>query len=131
MERYRKMKKSLIIIVCIFAFSNASARWVFVSSGNAGLFYVEKSSFQRTGDIITAWVKTNYDERDELGNLSVKAQESINCKKRESITRYFIAYREHDNKGGATDSFKPKDSWSPIAPQTVWWDIYEYVCNSK
>ena len=115
-------------IVSINAYANSN--WVHITNSNTGdVFFIDKNSIQKSGDSTTYWRQTNFPKRDKYGHLSSKTQSTINCRTREIINRYIMVYDDINNKGKLTYSFDPKDSWEPIAPDTVNWTFLENVCK--
>ena len=127
------MKKFLLVIIVLMITFNsyAQSNWVFVTSSvNEDDFFVDRGSFQTQGDSVTFWQRINYKQRSKSGDLSVKAQKTINCRTREDITRFLILYDDVNNNGRITDSFKPSNSsWDPIPPDTALWTVYKFVCK--
>ena len=126
------MKKVFLFFVIILSAFNtyASSQWIFITDNTVGdLFFIDANSIQKSGDSYTVWQKTNFGKRDRWGNLSSKAQKTINCRTRENTFRYLQIYDDIDNNGQLTNSIKAKDDWYPIAPDSVDWIIYKYVCN--
>ena len=127
------MKKFLPVIIFFMITFNSYAQnnWVYVTSNfNEDDFFVDRVSFQILGDSVTFWQRVNYKQRQESGDLSVKAQKTINCRTREAITRYILTYDDINNNGRITGSFKPQNSaWEPIPPDTVIWTVYKFVCK--
>jgi hypothetical protein len=124
--------KFLLIIFSLIVNMNAYAdsNWVYISTSNTNdVFFIDKNSIQTNGDSKTYWQQTNYGKRDKFGDLSSKAQSTINCRTREIINRYLMTYDDIKNMGRMTSSFDTKDSWMPIPPDTVNWNLFEYVCK--
>ena len=109
-----------------------AANWVLVGISDSGNeFFVDKSSLQRDGDSVTYWVKTNRKERSAQQILSTKVQQTINCRRREKIDRFFIGYDDINNRGRLIHSFDTKSysEWEPISPESMLWDIMQFVCR--
>jgi hypothetical protein len=125
------MKKLIVLCGLIFSSSVfASASWIEIVRSEAGrIYFVDANSIQRSGDSATFWLKSNYPSRDKFGNYSSKVQDTINCRTREAITRWIMTYDDIENKGRLTHSFDPKESWSPIPPDSVQWSIYDIICR--
>lgn len=127
------MKKVLIALALVlvsFA-SKANSKWGFVViSSEKDIFFIDYNSIQKSGDSVTFWVRSNFNERTMNGNLSDKVQLTINCRRQERIGRYYIFYDDINNNGRITSSspaIEPK--WEPIAPDTINWSLYEVVCK--
>ena len=126
------MKTFLSVVMSVLVSVNAYANsnWIYLITSNSGnVFFIEKNSIQKSGDSITFWLRRNFEKRDEYGNLSSKSQITINCRTREIIRRYITMHDDINNMGKLTYNFDPKDSWDPIAPDTVNWSFLEYVCK--
>jgi hypothetical protein len=126
--------KNLLLIIIFFTIafdSHAQSNWVYVTSNSkSDDFFVDRSSFQTQGDSITFWQRMNYEQRNKFGDLSAKIQYTINCRTREQIMRFSMYYDDIDNNGRLTTSGKPSNpSWEPIAPDTVSWSLYKFVCK--
>jgi hypothetical protein len=126
------MKKSIILIL-LFVVLNASANsnWVSVSVGVSGHeSFIDKNSIQKSGDSVTFWLRRNNKARDEQGVLSWKVQQTINCRSRENIYRYYMNFDDLDNNGKTLMNSAPIDPrWIPIPPDSVMWALYEFVCK--
>ena len=125
------MRIFLILPMLLLTMSAAaSSKWQYVVESNKkDMYFIDSNSYQKSGDSITFWTLTNYNERNEFGDLSDKSQNTINCRTREIILRYMMNYDDRDNKGKMTSSFAVKDSWKPIAPDTVNWSLMRHVCK--
>jgi hypothetical protein len=126
------MKKFLLVIIFLMITFNsyAQSNWVYVTSSSIDDdVFVDRGSIQTQGDSITFWSRMNYKQRDEFGDLSSKVQFTINCRTREVIMRFSMFYDDIDNGGKLRKSNKTSDSWSPIAPDTVFWGLYKFVCK--
>lgn len=125
--------KIILTFISFFIFTNAFAKsnWQFVTSNDEQrMYFVDLSSMQRSGDSVTFWSRENFAERDEYGNLSLKVQVTFNCRTREQIARFYMAYDDLNNNGKLTYSFDaPNQKWRPIAPETVNWQILKVVCK--
>ena len=125
------MRKIILLFGFLFCSSVlAQSNWIYVGdSTNDHKIFIDRNSIQRSGDSVTYWEKVNYPVRDTLGNLSTKTQWTINCRTREEILRYIIAYDDLDNNGKVTTSGDPKESWRPISPDSVGEQSYLFVCK--
>ena len=126
------MKRILLSSVIILSSFNifANSQWVLIGvSESDSVFFIEAESIQKNGDSSTHWIRNNLPKRDKFGDLSTKYQETINCRTRERTFRYFISFDDTENNGKTTYSGNVKAEWEPIAPGSVNWAIYKYVCN--
>lgn len=128
------MKKIVFLFGILFCSSGfAQSNWVFVTRGetSGNTFFVDVNSIQRSGDSVTFWSITNYTVRTKRGDLSDKAQSTVNCRTRETILRWLITYDDQDNMGKMTSSFAANDSWRPIAPDSNADVTRLFVCKSR
>ncbi len=125
------MNKILALILLVASVnSHASSNWIYLTSNvHNDDFYIERNSVQKDGDSVTFWVRRNFAERAQNGDLSEKIQRTINCRRREVTLRFIHTYDDIDNAGKQTSNFKPNASWAPIAPDTVMWSIMRFVCK--
>ena len=115
-------------ILCINAYANTN--WIyFTTSSNDSVFFIEINSIQKSGDSMTYWYRRNFPKRNASGDLSSKVQSTINCRTREIINRYIMTYDDINNNGKLTHSFNPNELWEPIAPDTINWEFFKYVCK--
>lgn len=128
------MKKILaaLLLTAVPFISNANSRWVFVASADdeSESWYYDVNTVQKSGDSLTLWIRRNYQLRSPQGVLSLKVQDTINCRTRERINRYIMAYDEIDNNGKLIDSFHAIDpKWRPIPPETMSMELFKVVCK--
>ena len=126
------MKTFLFVVMSVILSVNAYANsnWVHVAtSQNGTVFFIDNNSMQKSGDSITYWESANYSQRDVYGTLSAKVQSTINCRTREKIMRYSMYYDDINNTGKLTSNGDVKDSWTPIAPDSVVWSQFVFVCK--
>ena len=126
------MKKLVAVIVSLFISVNAyaSANWVWIGTNfSKDDYFIDNKSMQKSGDSITFWQLQNYNTRQIHDVLSIKGQTTINCRIREKIIRFFIAYDDINGKGRTIDSGKVDRTWEPIAPDTADWHMMKFVCK--
>ena len=125
------MKKILIILsFWISVYANANSNWQFVAVNDDSTYLIDINSIQKSGDSVTFWNRENLKQRDKFGNFSYKCQDTINCRTRERISRYIMAYDDLDNNGKLTDSFIASNAkWNPIPPDSVNWELMKIVCG--
>ena len=125
------MKKIFLFSVIILSAFNiyAGTQWLLITDSTDGdLFFIDTNSIQKSGDSYTYWSKANFAKRED-GDLSSKTQRTINCRTRETISRYIINYDDIDNNGKITSSLTPKRGWIPIAPDSINSAFYDYLCK--
>ncbi len=133
------MKKILFIALMIPCFASAlkvegASDWVMVGKGSTGdVIFIDKQSIKRIEDSVTFWDRTNFSSRNQDGNLSFKTSITVNCRTKESILRYFMAYDDLDNRGILTESFAAPATatWEPIVPGSAYAKEMQFVCSKK
>ena len=126
------MKTFLFVVMSVIVSVNAYANsnWIYLVTSNSGtVTFIDKNSMQKSGDSITFWILDNFGQRAEYGDLSAKKQRTINCRTREKIMRYSMYYDDINNTGKLTSNGDVKDSWTPIAPDSVVWSQFVFVCK--
>jgi hypothetical protein len=112
----------------------SAATWLLAATGSSSgnTYYIDTESVQISGDSRTFWVKGNYTQRDRFGTLSSRNQYTINCARRELITRWLTTFDDSDNNGRVTfNSGTPTASWAPIAPSSIDDALRDSVCSLK
>ena len=111
--------------------SVSAATWVFVSKNvNGTMTFIDTTSIQRRGDLVTFWTKENFGSRLPQGVLSAKVQRSINCNREEVIVRYAIFFDEPDANGRVRDEFSDSSwTWVPVSPEDKTSALMQFVCR--
>jgi hypothetical protein len=113
------MKKFLLCLLFLPLTSYAS-NWVYLTKSSDGVnFFIDTKSKVLIGNEVTFWVLVNLNLRNSQGSLSIKANETINCRTRELKTNYFISYSDFDGKGKINSDFKTPQEWEPIPPDSI------------
>jgi hypothetical protein len=125
------MRKLLFICGIFFGTSVfATAEWIDIGTTRSNdRFFIDVNSIERSGDSVTYWVKVNNAARDADGTMSAKIQQTINCRHRQFVSRYIIAYDELDNNGRILVARETKRSWSPIPPETMIYSHSQLLCE--
>ena len=118
-----------VVSLCAVATVTYAASWVLVDEDSFGITYVDKSSLQRDGDSATFLIKVNYKDRGLYGTLSTKTEVTINCRRRERISRSMATYDDLDFRGRLTDSWETTDRWKPIPTESTDWKVMLVVCS--
>lgn len=124
------MKKYLLILLAAPLLANAS-NWVLVDKSIEGdAFFVDTQSITRSGDSVTVWMRTNYVTRSLTGTLSTKTNETVNCRSREMLTRYYMTYDDLNNNGKLLRSWPVEvPKWEPIPPDSITEALMKFVCK--
>jgi len=129
------MKRVFVMVGVVLAMAPTlgfAAKWMPIGTSGGDAFFLDTDSIQTSGDSVTFWYKRNYGERDRHGDLSSKIQVSINCARRDTITRYGLFYDDTNNKGKVTSQEQSKGGqWSPIPPDSVIDEMRKWVCPSR
>ena len=125
------MKKILIILsFWISVYANANSNWQFIAANDDSIYFIDRKSIQKSGDSVSFWILENKKQRDQFGSFSYKCQDTINCRTRERISRYIMAFDDLDNNGKLTNSFIPPNAkWKPIPPESMNWEMMKIVCG--
>jgi hypothetical protein len=107
----------------------ASSNWLVVGAAGEIVFSIETNSIQKSGDSITFWTRRNYGTRQKDNSLSTREQITINCRVRDSTFRFFQSFDGNDNGGKVLATLELNSKWQPIAPDSIMWSFYEFVCK--
>jgi len=124
--------RKLLLIFLMFPLLTQASNWVFIGESiSNNKFFIDTQSIQRSGDSVTFWDRTNFSSRDKHGDLSYKANYTINCRTRESILRFLMTYDDLNNNGKMTGSIPadPKAIWEPIPPDSAFESEMKFVCK--
>jgi len=125
-----------LFVGCVFLLmslnSFGSTNWFHVGKSTEGnIFFLDLNSVQKSGDLITFWGRSNQAVRGAGGFMSSKTQDTINCRNREIVLRYLIAYDQLNNRGSVVVTVKPDPEWRPISPDSINWEFYNILCKNK
>lgn len=125
------MKKIIILLLVLLTNLANASNWVLVSTttDSSSTFFVDTQSMMINGNSVTYWVRVNLNKRDEYGNLSYKAQQTINCRTKEFLDNFHMYYEDLNNSGKLLKSFKGDNKWLPIPPDTSMENIKVFVCR--
>jgi hypothetical protein len=131
--------KNLIALLLGVAWANgaAAADWVRLLSNDKGdSFSVDLDSERRSGDKITAWVKTNYATIKELSGVKISSSVVLyvyNCHERTYATKNIVLYSQRELKGDVVSSSNTKDhllEYSDVVPGSVNEELQTVLCGS-
>ena len=108
---------------------SANSNWVVVDETNEIVFSIDTKSMQKSGDSITFWTRRNYATRQKDSSLSTRDQLTINCRTRDRTFRLMQSFDGNNNTGKILNTFESDGKWQPIAPDSIMWSYYEFVCK--
>ena len=124
--RGKKLKNLYFIVILILLSFNvyADSKWIFITeSQDKSKIFIDGKSIKKSGDSITYIMKINFNKRDDRGTLSLKSEETINCRTKEYIIRYVYSFDDIDLNGVITSSFSGKEvsaKWTPITTGAIY-----------
>jgi hypothetical protein len=107
----------------------ASSNWIVIGKANDVTFSIDTNSQQKSGDSVTFWTMRNYAQRRNDGMLSTRDQLTINCRTRDSTFKYMQTFDDNNNNGKIISTYQADAKWQPIAPDSIMWSYYEFVCK--
>ncbi|STZ01530.1 Uncharacterised protein [Moraxella lacunata] len=136
------MKKLLIAtLIALSPLSVHATNWVDIGSTSNFIYHIDRDSIQTHyftggGTYITAWVKRDYHQAQELSNgkkyWQTRAFSYYDCVARKSDFDYVIYY---DKQSNSVDSFKryvsthSSKDWTRAVPDTVGEGKLDYACS--
>lgn len=126
-----------LLLGVVWANGAAAAEWVrLVSNDKGDSFSVDLDSERRSGDKITAWVKTNYATIKELSGAKVASSVVLyvyNCHERSYAMKNIVLYSQRELKGDVVSSSNTKDhllEYSNVVPGSVNDELQTALCGS-
>ena len=123
------MKKILYILLIISI--PAYADWIKLASSTDGDMYVESNSIRKNGNSVLFWSLQDYKQKNELGDLSMKLRQEINCKEETIKMISIVSYSKNMGLGNVNLSGNASREITHIPPGTLNEEIYKFVCNKK
>ena len=123
------MKKILYILLIISA--PAYADWIKLASSTDGDMYIESNSIRKNGNFVLFWSLQDYKQKNELGDLSIKLKQEINCKEETIKIISLVSYSRNMGLGNVNLSGNASREITHIPPGTLNEEIYKFVCNKK
>lgn len=124
--------KKLILLLLLLSSQNVMAEWTQITETNDGSkFYVDLNSRKFNGNFAKFWSYINYGTPTGSGDLSVRAQEEVDCVNDMRRTLYLTFFSQPSLGGAITSSFAAKPDWEPVAPGTIANSIQKAVCENR
>jgi len=123
------MKKILFTLLILSA--PVYADWMkVVSTINEDTdIYIELNSIRKNGNSVLFWHLQDYKQKNELGDLSMKLKQEINCKVETIKTIALVSYSGNMGSGNVTSSGNGSGKIKHITPDTLAQHIYKFVCS--
>lgn len=123
------MRYIIFLLIFLPLIAHAS-KWNFIARNvDDWDYFVDSQSRVFNGNEVSFWTIVNFSSRNQFGDLSNKANQTINCRTRELRLDYLMAYSDFDAKGKMTGDFKATQEWKPIPPDTVNAKLLSFVCK--
>jgi hypothetical protein len=131
-----RVASSTFIVLCALSAGNAdAANWVKVVDSKTSRVFVDTSSINRTGDIVTAWYKRDFNqpmvsEKNRPPYKSSKVLNYYNCSDREIATAQWITYANKDGLGKAISNQKVISlEYGDVPPGETGEAVFDFVCK--
>jgi len=126
--------KNLLLIFLLFKLSLAQANtnWVLVSGTGSANEYIDLSTIQRSGNLVTAWVLGDLaDARPFKGRTfrSLKTQVEFDCAANRFRQIHVSLYSGQMGAGTVLESGVVSNPWEPAVPQSVGQTKLRTVCQ--
>lgn len=106
--------------------------WQLVGGSSNGDQYVDVSKVKRSGDVVQAWVMSDFhEERSAFGTtyLSTISQEMFFCNERSINITYIVAYSGNKASGRSVGDESPIGSPKPAVPGSNHEAMLDFVCS--
>lgn len=128
MKNVRQFSLALACLVPFFGLPAAAANWVYVTkSANGSVYYYDADTVQRSGDLITAWEKSDHSNDKTKKERESKDRYRYDCSNRTSTLLNSINYYpDGASKSFTWENYEQKNE--PVIPETIGEAILEAVC---
>lgn len=125
-----------LILLCGLSTGNANAaNWVKVVDSKTSSIFVDIDSINRTGDIVTAWYRRNFNhpmisDKNNRPYKSSKVLNYYNCSDRSIAAVQWITYENKDGLGKVISNEKVIAlAYGDILPGEASEAIFDFVCK--
>ena len=124
------MKKTFLLIFLSLFFTNSTfADWVRGSATKSNIFYYDKNSIVKDGEITYIWILVDEKKVGDYGQLSNKAYLPIKCKLKHFQIVQLIYYSGNMGTGNILERIdNPDIKWIAAPPNSAWEGLLKRVC---
>lgn len=128
----QKSQMKYLLALLFFASLQAKAEWIDVAESESGvIFYVDKETIKKEGNLVKVWVLINYKKAGRSGQLSSKHKQEYDCAKERTRDVSVTGYSRNMGKGDVIATGHYLSEWSEIAPDTVQREVMQFVCKNR
>jgi hypothetical protein len=131
----QKMKLKNILLISLLlklSMAQANTNWVLVSGTGSANEYIDMSTIQRSGNVVTAWILGDLaDARPFKGRTfrSLKTQVEFDCAANRFRLIHASLYSGQMGAGTVLESGPASNPWEPAVPQSVGQTKLRTVCQ--
>jgi hypothetical protein len=128
--------KKFFFLVALLAPAIAQAEWVKLTSASAGevTVYVDPATIKRDGNVVEFSTLFDYATVRTLSGepfQSATMQNAIDCAGRKNRTLAVSSHSEAMAGGHVVSTSTGYEPWTRIAPKSIVFAAYEFVCKKK
>jgi hypothetical protein len=103
------------------------SRWIQVAANDFGPIYVDTQSIQRSGDIVTAWYRTDLAKPGSHGEVQWMDRHAIDCSAHTWSLRAYYELQPDGSKGRSNDAVNREAE--AIVPGSTAAGMASHVCS--
>lgn len=110
-----------------------NANWSYADVSEDAMFYVDKSTIRKTGDMVKMWVLLNFNNKLKHGKTSGRSsmsQDEFDCKEEQMRERYSARYSGDMGGGDVISSISTPSGWQPVGPGSVGKTLWNIACGN-
>lgn len=126
------MRKVFLTMLLAVVSGSAAAEWVEVDSDESTIFYIDPTTIQRDGNLVTMWELLEYKAarvRDKVMYVSSKTQSEYDCKDEQLRTLSLSLHPGNRAGGKSVYGSNVPDHWRPVPPGGAIEVLWKIACG--
>lgn len=104
------------------------AEWIVIGVTSNAVFYIDRATIRKNGDLRRVWVIQDLKQRDSDGVMSRRVLEEYGCKEKRRRILEISVHSERMAGGHNLDTDSTPSEWERIAPGVTAEGIFGVVC---
>mgnify|MGYP001345488090 FL=1 len=124
------MNKKITYLILLISSSSLYAEWsATLDLDVGGVAYIEKDTIRKIDGYVYFWGMTDYNERNEYGDLSSQVYYQGDCKNNRFKTISYSFFKFNTGRGEADHQDSVDKDWKYPKPRTVSTSLLEAACK--
>ena len=130
--RMHLLHKSLVVAIALFGFQAAHADWKIIGNFEAGTYYIDPNTIEKTGSLRDFWTMLDYPATQKssrgVSYLSTRTHLQMDCKKQNVRFLQLSWHTGRKLSGEQIDQQGVMREWQSIPPDTPLVSFFNTVC---